>query len=309
MGGGGGVSYTGRRAKALAGLVRREAEKSVGQFEVELAAYLSSLLGVYNARDTALVSRRLDQAKQALEDELETTFDQLFGGSVAKHTYIDGLSDIDALLVVNDPKLQNLRPTNLLEKITEILLERLPAGVTVSHGRMAVSVSYEDAMIIQLLPALRTAQGLKVPSATKAGWSEIDPEGFRNALTKVNDRCGGKLVPTIKLAKAVVANMPEKFQLSGYHVESVAIAAFKNYQSPKTTENMLPFLFERAKDIVLSPIRDSTGQSIHVDEYLGPEGSEARMSVSHLLGNLAKRMRNSSAAKSEDQWKAVFFNE
>jgi len=309
MGGGGGGSYTGREAETLAGLVRKEAEKSVGQFEVNLATYLSSLLAVYNARDTALVSRRLDQAKTALEDELETSFDQLFGGSVAKHTYIDGLSDIDALLVVNDAKLKNLRPANMLDKITEILRERLPTGTSVDHGRMAVSVSYEDDMIIQLLPALRTAQGLRVPSATRAGWSDIDPDGFRSALTSVNNRCGGKLVPTIKLAKAVIANMPEQYRLSGYHVESVAIAAFKNYEGPKTTENMLPFLFERAKDLVLSPIRDSTGQSVHVDEYLGAAGSEARRNVSHLLGNLAKRMRNASAGKSEEQWKAVFFNE
>jgi len=309
MGGGGGGSYTGRRAKTLAGLVRKEADRSVGQFEVELARYLSSLLAVYNARDTALVSLRLDQAKQALEDELETSFDQLFGGSVAKHTYVDGLSDIDALLVVNDPKLQDLRPTNILGKITEILRERLPPGINVDHGRMAVSISYEDGMIIQLLPALRTAQGLRVPSATRAGWSDIDPDGFRSALTRVNDYCGGKLVPTIKLAKAVVANMPEQYRLTGYHVESVAIAAFKNYDGPKTTETMLPFLFERAKDLVLAPIRDSTGQSVHVDEYLGPENSEARQGVSHLMGNLAKRMRNASAGKSEAQWKAVFFSE
>jgi hypothetical protein len=309
MGGGGGGSYTGRQAKTLAGLVRKEAEKSASQFELELAAYLSNLLAVYNARDTSLVSRRLEQAKEAIEDELETSFDQLFGGSVAKHTYVDGLSDIDTLLVVSDPEFQDLRPAAILDKITNILRERLPAGVTVDHGRMAVSVTYEDGMTIQMLPALRTQEGLKVPSANKGGWSEIDPDGFRNALTNVNNECGGKLVPTIKLAKAVIANMPDQYRLSGYHVESIAIAAFRNYKGSKTTEAMLPFLFERAKELVLTPIRDSTEQSVHVDGYLGGENNERRRNVSHLLGNLAKRMRNASAANSKPQWKAVFFTE
>jgi len=310
MGGGGRrSSYTGQKAEALARVVRKDAEKSVGQFEVELATYLSSLLAVYNARDTALVTRRLDQAKQAIEDELETSFDQLFGGSVAKHTYVDGLSDIDALLVVNDLKFQGARPTNILEEITKILRERLPPGATVDHGRMAVSVSYEDGMIIFLNAAAPTEKGLKVPSAKQGGWSDIDPDGFRNALTKVNDDCGGKLVPTIKLAKAVIANMPERYQLTGYHVESIAIAAFRDYKGPKTTETMLPLFFERAKDLVLAPIRDSTKQSVHVDGYLGPEDDEARRNVSHLLGNIAKRMRNASAGKSRAQWEAVFFNE
>ena len=310
MGGGGGrSSYTGQRAKTLAGLVRKEAERSAGQFEVELAGYLSNLLAVYNDRDVALVSQRLDQAKQAIEDELETTFDQLYGGSVAKHTYVDGLSDIDTLLVLNDPKLQGARPARILEEITEILRERLPPGATVDHGQMAVSVSYDDGMSIQLLPALRTEKGLKVPSAKQGGWSDIDPEGFRSALTKVNNDCGGKLVPTIKLAKAVIANMPEQYRLTGYHAESLAIAAFRDYKGPKTTETMLPVFFERAKELVLAPIRDRTGQSVHVDEYLGVENGEARRNVSHLLGNIAKRMLNASAGKSKGQWEAVFFNE
>ena len=174
---------------------------------------------------------------------------------------------------------------------------------------MAVSVKYPDGMIIQLLPALRSATGLKVPSAQHAGWSEIEPDGFTQALTTLNDLCGGKLVPTIKLAKAAIANIPEQYRLTGYHVESLAIAAFKGYEGTKTTETMLPLFFERAKDLVLAPIRDSTGQSVHVDEYLGPENSELRQNVSHLLGRIAKRMRNASSGKSRAQWQAIFSGE
>jgi len=72
---------------------------------------------------------------------------------------------------------------------------------------------------------------------------------------------------------------------------------------------MLPLFFERARKLVLSPIRDNTGQSVHVDEYLGQRNSPERQSVSHLLWRLAKRMRNASTGKSKAQWKAVFENE
>jgi SMODS domain-containing protein len=265
-------------------------------------------LGAYG-RDTELVRERLDQAKKVLEDETEESFDSLFGGSVAKHTYVDGLSDIDTLLVINGSKFADQNPADILDRIQTILRERLPEDVAVDHGRMAVSVKYPDGMILQLLPAIRIEGGLKVPASQSEGWSDIDPNGFREALTQHNEQCGGKLVPTIKLAKAVIASMPEPYRLTGYHVESIAIAAFKGYDGRKTTESMLPLLFERAKDLVLAQIRDSTGQSVHVDEYLGPENSDLRQNISHLLGGIAKRMRNASSGKSRAQWESIFSSE
>lgn len=114
------------------------------------------------------------------------------------------------------------------------------------------------------------------------------------------------IIPTIKLAKAINGTLPEQQRLSGYHMESLAIAAFRNYGETKTTAAMLPTFFEKAKDLVLTPIRDNTGQSVHVDDYLGPANSEARVNTSHILGRLAKRMRNATAAGSKSQWRALF---
>jgi hypothetical protein len=188
-----------------------------------------------------------------------------------------------------------------------ILRERLPKEIDIGHGDMAVTLTYPDGMSVQLLPAIRTEQGLNVPAAGKSGWSEINPERFREALTRRNEECAGKLVPTIKLAKAVIGLIPEQYRLTGYHVESLAIAAFAGYEGTKTSASMLPYFFERAKELVRSPIKDRTGQSIHVDEYLGPENSDVRRTTSHLLGQLAKRMRNASAAQSKDQWQSLFF--
>ena len=68
---------------------------------------------------------------------------------------------------------------------------------------------------------------------------------------------------------------------------------------------MLPKCFERARDLVLAPIRDSTGQSVLVDGYLGAANSEARQTASHVLGRLERRMRNATAAGSAAQWRAL----
>ena len=309
MGGsGGGGPFFKRSPDKLREMVRDAEDKTkVAEFETKLAHTLGELLGTYNARDAEAVRGRLNSLKSALEESIEGSFDQLFGGSVAKHTYVDGLSDIDSLLIISDSALAGNSPDQVLSRMEKIIRRKLGSKVEVSHGHMAVTVKYADGMVIQLLPALKDRSGrIHVPSSSRDGWSRIDPIGFQEALTRRNNECGNKLVPTIKLAKAVIGQMPEPQRLSGYHLESLAIAAFRNYKGEKTTSAMLPVLFERARDLVLSPMTDSTGQSVHVDAYLGPANSMQRQVASHLLDRLARRMRNATAAASTAQWRALF---
>jgi len=289
-------------------MIRRAEERATSAaFEADLARMFGELLGAYNSRDTETAKLRLNDLKYALQSCMEGSFDQLFGGSVAKHTYVEGLSDVDSLMVLNDSDLRDARPQEALHKLSSVLRENLPSDVGVGHGRMAITIAYPDGMVLQLLPALHGADGsIRVPSSRRDDWSRINPVAFQQALTARNEQCGGKLVPTIKLAKAINGQLPEGQRLSGYHVESLAIAAFSNYLGPKTTATMLPAFFERAKELVLSPIRDSSGQSVHVDEYLGPAGSLQRQTASHVIGRLARRMRNATAAESRAQWLSLF---
>lgn len=308
MGGNSNGTFRNVSPSELRDKVRNTEEKgAVAAFKAELARTLGTLLAGFNGRDVDLVSERLADLKQALEDEIDGSFDQLFGGSVAKHTYVSGLSDIDSLLIINDTGLGDHTPQGALRRMEGVLKAFLGKRATVEHGRMAVTVTFGDGMVIQLLPAVRTDGGnVKVPSSRRDDWSEIDPLAFQEALTRRNRECGGKLVPTIKLAKAIIGQLPEGQRLNGYHVESLAIAAFHAYAGEKSTGEMLPLFFERAKDLVLSPIRDHTGQSVHVDSYLGAANSEDRQAVSHLMSRLARRMRNASAGASTAQWRALF---
>ena len=309
MGGsGGGGTFVHRTPEQLQNLVRRtEEQTTIAAFEAELSRTLGELLGTYNGRDTPKVNERLGQIKVAMQGAVEGTFDQLFGGSVAKHTYVDGLSDIDSLLLINDSDLENESPQRALERVEAIIRDHLEGEAKVEHGRMAVSVTFPDGMVIQLLPAIKSDDDrLHVPSSRRDAWSEINPTTFREALSKRNEECRGKLVPTIKLAKAINGQLPEGQRLSGYHMEALGIAAFKGYKGDMTTAAMLPAFFERARELVLSPIHDSTGQSIHVDEYLGPPNNSTRLALSHVLSRIARRMRNAAAAGSTAQWRALF---
>lgn len=306
--GGGRTFSSSRNPSQLRDIVRKAEDKTtVKAFENELSRTLGELLGVFNARDSETARERLEQLKGVLQDEIEGTCDQLFGGSVAKHTYVDGLSDVDSLVLINDTKLDGQNPERVLKVMSKVIGDQLGNDATVSFGSMAVTVNYRDGMVIQLLPAIKMEDGkFRVPSSRREGWSKIDPVPFQEALTRRNLECAGKLVPTIKLAKAIIGQLPEAQRLSGYHVESLAISAFRHYGGEKTTSAMLPTFFERARDLVLSPITDSTGQSVHVDSYLGPAQSDARLTASHVLGRLERRMRNATAAASTAQWQALF---
>lgn len=308
MGGSGGGSFNRKSPSAVWEQVKQAEDKStIAAFESQLAATLGDLLSGFNSRDHELVSERLGEIKDALGEEVSGTLDQIYGGSVAKHTYVDGLSDIDSLMFVNDTSLEGEPPQLVLGKMEQIIRNSLGDAAMVSHGRMAVTVDFSDGMTIQILPAMKTdGEHVHVPSSRRDGWSKINPVTFQEMLTKRNQQCAGKLVPTIKLAKAVNGQLPESQRLSGYHMESLGIAAFRGYDGPKTTTAMLPSFFERARELVLSPLRDKSGQSIHVDGYLGRSDSEARRTVSHVFNRIARRMRNATAAGSTDQWRGMF---
>jgi hypothetical protein len=303
MGGSSGTFRAGHAPAKVAQHIQRIASEKAAEFDVALGAEFARLLGRYNSRNTDETAERLAHIKAALGEELDGSFDTFFGGSVAKHTFVDGLSDVDSMLLISG-KFAEATPSAMLSKITQTLAAALGSDVQVSYGQVAVTVKYPDGNEIQLVPCLESdgVSQLKVPAWENNAWSSIDPRQFRDGLTKRNDECGGKLIPTLKLAKAVNSTLPEAARLTGYHIESLGVAAFRGYEGEKTTVRMLPYFFKRASELVLEPIRDRTGQSVHVDEQLGPAGSPERRALSHALARIHQRMINASAAASRDRW-------
>jgi hypothetical protein len=124
-------------------------------------------------------------------------------------------------------------------------------------------------------------------------------------LTQANGAQDRKLIPTIKLAKAMIATLPRQQQIEGYHLESMAIEAFTSYSGARTYKAMVTHFFERAAELVRSPIRDRTGQSVHVDEYLGDADSAGRRLASQALQRLHRKLLNADASKNVQAWAAL----
>lgn len=304
MGGGGGGTFPVGPTDIDALRVRAREIADQASFDAQVNGELAERLAAINSRDAEKVGDYLDGAVEVLRDEIAEVDRTLFGGSVAKSTYVEGLSDIDALVVLKDAP-QDASPEQILEHIRQILASRLSAADvdSVRAGALAVSVRYRDGTEIQLLPAVQKGERLAISSPDGSQWTTIHPKRFVQALREVNASQGRAVVPAIKLAKAVIAaQLPEEQRPSGYHTEALAVAAFRDYTSSRNPKAMLTHFFAAAARGVLKPIKDISGQSHRLDERLGPAGSEQRQAMAKDLQRIANTMENS---KTLDEWQAV----
>lgn len=304
MAGSGGSGYVGHTASEMRALLEQsENETARAEQIAEVNATLGDLLAQYNDRNVDLTRERLDEIEEVLEDHLDTSIDLRFGGSVAKHTFVDGLSDVDALAVLNDPSLSSLPAREVLDRFAAILRRNASYDVRVNEGRLAVTITYSDGMEVQILPAVRTSSGFRIPDADSDAWSSvIRPRSFARKLTERNRECNERLVPVIKLAKAALADLPRSYRPGGYHVESLAVEVFAGYSGPSNYKAMLHHFFAEGSRSVLRPIADNTSQSLQVDNNLGPVNSRLRQSLSGAMERTARRMFNADRAGSSEAW-------
>lgn len=279
-----------------------DANKDV-RFDTEINDCIAQLQAQYNDRDVGAMREYLDEIKKVLSEDIDDTVKLLFGGSVAKHTYVDGLSDVDALVLLGNSELKGMSPEEVKGFFFSKLKERYP-NAEIKEGRLAVTVKFPKAEI-QLLPAIKYKTGYRIADVTGKEWSFIRPRKFTEVLTKVNRDNNNKVVPTIKLVKSINSTLPENRQLSSYHIENLAVQIFRNYDGIRSPKAMLTHFFREAPAAVLKPLPDVTGQSEHVDSYLGAEKSLNRRVVSDALGLISRRMQSADNARAVQLWKDI----
>lgn len=299
MGGSGGGWYDVTRI--IKDINEQKEEIFKRQLEADVAALLSEILADANNRNTEAINTHIQEILNALGNEIEGSINLMFGGSVAKHTFVDGLSDVDLLLVINDSDLADKSPSGIKSRIFELLEARFPR-TKISIGNLAVTLGFSD-YELQIIPAIKVGEQIRIPRNSKSWSDKIDTYAFSSKLTELNKSLNNKLVPIIKLVKAITYDYPENKRMTGYHIESLAIEVFKDYKGQPNTVQMLKDFFEGAAQIVKRPIVDKTGQSRHVDDYLGKENSLERDLVSDALRNTLNKMKSYSTI---EQWSQLF---
>ena len=250
--------------------------------------YCEELLARYTRRNQQAVTRHLEGLCNIIRSEGHVV-QTMYGGSVQRGTYVTSLSDVDVLLIVNQSSLVNQSPAKVIQQVRRTIKGQLPNN-SVRAGNLAVTVGYASGIEIQVLPAIRTnSGGVRIAEPGSTGWSNVvHPENFARRLAEVNDANNGRVVQVIKLAKAManchISRPSRKF--SGYHLEALAIRAFRNYQGSQDPKAMLTHFLSHSATAVKSPIADTTGQSGYVDKCLGPANSRLRNRASTYLSQM-----------------------
>ena len=262
--------------------------------DAETNGYLREKLRDYNQRDAETINRHIRTLRDALEQTDGDVVVTRLGGSVIRHTYVNGLSDIDVLMIVNDSSLSGSPPNATIQHMANLIHRRLP-NTTVETGDMAVTVKYSDGNEVQVLPAIRTGSGVRVADPGRNQWSNVvHPERFARKLTQINQSNGGQVIPAIKLTKAMSERITrsDRDKVSGYHIESLAIEAFRNYSGPTDLKSMVSHLCSYSSGAVLNPIKDPTGQSRHVDGYMEEQGSSIRRRAADNFEAIERRLNS-----------------
>ena len=74
-------------------------------------------------------------------------------------------------------------------------------------------------------------------------------------------------------------------------------------------KEMLMHLCKESSKNVKQTIKDTTGQSRHVDDYLGDSGSKARLDCSRSLVRIINTMNSANNAQDTSLWMNLFKNE
>lgn len=268
---------------------------------VETAELFDSVVSEINQVDTDGLNGHKQEILDALQPSYPGSIDLRGGGSYTKHTYVDGLSDVDVLLDLGsygDSQIPNKDDVPaILEEAEKQLQSRLP-GAKISAGRMAVTVEFADGQQIQVLPAFCTKTTCRIPSPEGEGWVTTRPQVFAQLLRDRNAEVSGRLLRCIKLAKRICH--AQGVEIKSYHLENIAVVAFDKYTGPKSDPEMLRHLFNRAKELVTKPMRDVTGQEEHVDRYLS--SAPDRTNLSQGLARIERTMRN---AENPEAWRNI----
>lgn len=293
MGGSGGF-WSGGSGKSIEELIFDAQSESMKNAAIaDINNYILDLLKEFNDRDIDMINQHLDTIQKALEKDIEGSLKLLFGGSISKHTYINGLSDVDILVTVNNSSLVNKSPKEVLNYFYERLSERLP-NTNIKVGKLAVTLEFTSGNEIQLLPTLRTKTGIKISEIESNEWSSVvKPIKFAKEITNVNKNNNNKVVPVIKLFKSINSGLSDKYQLSGYHIESLAVKAFQNYQGKTDYFSMLRYMCNYTSKQVVNPVKDITGQSFYIDKYLGAKNSHIRNRISKKYERILNKINNS----------------
>lgn len=304
MGGGGSSIPGGGGLRQSKKMIEQDSIKS-GQ-KTEINSYLNDRLIDINQLDTQKINQRKESIFDVLNDEFEDVQDFNTEGSYSRYTYVNGLSDIDILIDLGNystSQFENKEDSHfVLQAIAERIKQRYPT-TNIKLGKMAVTLEFQDGIELQILPSFKYYNGYKVPDPDSNGWVCSFPDNFKKRLTSLNQSNTGKIVPALKLTKQLLQK--QDIKIKSYHIENIALDAFRGYTGSLTPEALIKYLINYSKSAIFNNIGDPCHQSEYIDSYLGKKGSEIRKKLAQKINKLDIKLQNTTT---QAEWEKLFQN-
>jgi hypothetical protein len=276
------------------------------RYDKDVDKYLRDELKCMNGRDTAKTRAETKEVVDLISAGLGTTLNTNLGGSVRKNTYVEGISDVDQLLYVDNTKLAAMTPKDVLKYMHAKCIGKIDA-LDIRQGKLALTITKYDGQELQFLPAIDAGNGkYRIPSGKDNKWSNpIDPKKFTDELTAANRACGGNAIPAVKVIKKMIHNAGLDDKIGGYSIENYMIDAVKNskFNSDTSIRVIVRETLSTAARSVKHPTLDVTRQSRYIDERLGPANSVNRNYVSSELKNLRNKVNLADNEQNVSVWK------
>ena len=291
MGGG----FRRRRRPAVNGKVILRPQIPTGQPDLDYPYDKSSVTSTPTSkRDFERHMQYRNEAEDAINEGIDDSVDIVYAGSVAKGTYVEGISDVDNHVRINGTSLEKKSPAEVKAYIRQ-QLSKLPDVKSVTETSRTVTVTYRDGTEMQYVPVIKTKNGYRVADGNR--WSNVVYENrFRRDFQRTNKKCGGRLTSLIRILKTDNASDPKSQRMSGHHIEVMANRIFKQAPVSKTTslKEMYEYYHQHASRHIRHRMRDVTGQYTYVDKRsLGGPDSESRRALSRRFASRARRMNRS----------------
>ena len=288
MGGG----FRRRRRPAVNGKVILRSQIPTGQPDLDYPYDKSPVTSTPTSkRDFERHMQYRNEAEDAINEGIDDSVDIVYAGSVAKGTYVEGISDVDNHVRINGTSLEKKSPAEVKAYIRQ-QLSKLPDVKSVTETSRTVTVTYRDGTEMQYVPVIKTKNGYRVADGKR--WSNVVYENrFRRDFQRTNKKCGGRLTTLIRILKKENADNPKGQRMSGHHIEVMANRIFKSAPASKTHDvgTMAVYYHQHASRHIRHRMRDVTGQYTYVDKRsLGGPDSESRRALSRRFASRARRM-------------------
>jgi hypothetical protein len=241
------------------------------------------------------ISEYLDDLLEECTDSCRRVFANCefsISGSLWKHTFAFGVSDIDVLCAFNS---RELSPNHVVSRLASAFSStRTPIIAHQTH----VTLPSPFGVTIDIVPVVVDSGEIALIHSSGGRWVRARPELFATVLQQANLSSQNTLKPSIRVLKSLLSRCSSAPLLKGHHIEAICVHAASEFAGTFKITTLLEFILSQLPRLANLHFVDTSGQLQFIDDYLGASDSDERCRLSAYLTDYRARMADTHFLRS-----------